>query len=154
MRLIDADEIKYTANGCFHPHCKEGNCDVCCHAVVRKDEIDIIPTVEAEPTGKWIKVHPIQENDVGGYKCSVCQTGFYDADRFNYCPACGAMMDGCGKALNEIVDELKTEIVVPEKFTDAALHSIADDADNHARKKINEIIECLEQIKERLDGKG
>lgn len=50
-------------------------------------------TAESEPVGKWIKVHPIQENDVGGYKCSICSTGFYDADRFNYCPNCGVKMD-------------------------------------------------------------
>lgn len=52
------------------------------------------PTIEAEiiKHGKWIKVHPIQENDVGGYKCSICSTGFYDANRFNYCPECGAKM--------------------------------------------------------------
>lgn len=75
--------------------------------------------------------------------CDVCKTPPYSWDT-----------EAIRKALNETVDDPKAEIVVPEKFTDAALHSIADDADNHAREKMNEVIECLEQIKERLYGKN
>lgn len=96
MRLIDADEIEYTANGCFHPHCKEGNCNNCRHAVVRKGEIDIIATVEAEPVrhGHWkrydmdIAEHP--------HHCSCCGWSNYRIDRyveeFKICPNCGAKM--------------------------------------------------------------
>ena len=107
MRLIDADEIKYTANGCFHPHCKEGNCDVCCHAVVRKGEIDIIPTFEAEPVrhGHWNDVADKVYAKFGEhtYVCSVCKKraesfvggseNWWCAHKPNFCPNCGAKMD-------------------------------------------------------------
>lgn len=50
------------------------------------------------------------------------------------------------KALNETVDEPKAEIVVPEKMT-------CEEADSTYKFSyvINEIISCLEQIKERLE---
>jgi len=42
--------------------------------------------------GRWIFCHPLQENDGGGCMCSECKTGWWDVDRWNYCPNCGADM--------------------------------------------------------------
>lgn len=67
--------------------------------------------------------------------CDVCKTPPYSWDT-----------EAIRKALNEIVDELKAEIVVPEKMT-------CEEADSTYKFSyvINEIISCLEQIKERLE---
>lgn len=43
------------------------------------------------------------------------------------------------------------QINVPKKFSGCSVRSLADDSDNRCREKINEIIDCLNQIKERLD---
>ena len=54
------------------------------------------PTIEPErETGKWIPIvaelgdHKII---VEGYNCSKC--GRYDAEKDNFCPDCGARMEG------------------------------------------------------------
>ncbi len=47
------------------------------------------PTVDAVPVrhGKWI-------SDAVVTYCSVCKFGKRDERRYDYCPACGARMDG------------------------------------------------------------
>ena len=59
-------------------------------------ELDMIPVVH----GRWIE-HPHISYDGGyngaNYECSLC--GFndlYDIEDYNYCPQCGAKMDGKG----------------------------------------------------------
>lgn len=45
------------------------------------------------PIGKWIPVHPLQEDDDGAYICSNCEHGDWDCDtNYKYCPFCGADM--------------------------------------------------------------
>lgn len=44
-------------------------------------------------TVKWIKVHPLQDDDCGGYECSACLTGLWNIDGFKYCPYCGSEME-------------------------------------------------------------
>lgn len=71
--------------------------------IVRKTTIDSIPAADVAPVvhGYWI------DNGANGYKwafiCSSC--GYVDGhpfdDRHNFCPSCGAIMDG-GK--NDAVD--------------------------------------------------
>ena len=92
MRLIDADAIPWEVAyiGEF--------------PVITKEEIDSMPTVEAEPArhGKWIYgEHEIAMCD--GYRCSKCgyfvpwDYGHKSIDYINeyhYCPSCGAKMDG------------------------------------------------------------
>ena len=85
MRLIDADKIIITRQEYVG-------------ALTLKERLrrllDSQPTVDAEPVrhGRWIEV------DVGDccYRCSEC--GFirdaYLLDISNYCPKCGAKMDG------------------------------------------------------------
>lgn len=42
--------------------------------------------------GRWIKVHPIQNNDDGDYMCSECRWGGLVYNPTNYCPNCGVKM--------------------------------------------------------------
>lgn len=52
-------------------------------------------TIYARPHGRWVLVHPLQENDEGAYMCSVCHTGDWcTGPEFKFCPYCGAKMDG------------------------------------------------------------
>lgn len=53
------------------------------------DAISQLPS--GQKTGKWIFVHPIQEDDSGGFLCSCCKYGEYKQS--NYCPNCGARME-------------------------------------------------------------
>lgn len=44
--------------------------------------------------GKWVFVHPLQDNDSGAYMCSVCNTGDWDIKPTDkYCKFCGAKME-------------------------------------------------------------
>ena len=59
--------------------------------VVDVYDIENAPTVDAAPVvhGEWVKSNPHNRF----MDCSVC--GFYqDHTTFNYCPNCGAKMDG------------------------------------------------------------
>ena len=88
MRLIDADALKEWI-GCDGDNKYKSQI---IHEIA--DRIDEQPTVVAKPTrhGKWLNG---DMPTYGGYKCSVCRrrTVHYKA---NYCPNCGAKMDGCG----------------------------------------------------------
>jgi DNA-directed RNA polymerase subunit RPC12/RpoP len=88
MRLIDADKLKECAIAC---NIHNGTLTDLC---VPLYQINNAPTVEARPHGKWIKHE-------WGYSCSVCgESNDYAYDnnihKFtdNYCPNCGAKMDG------------------------------------------------------------
>lgn len=58
--------------------------------------IKAIPTVDAVPVvhGRWIPFHSEAAGDI--QYCSACEIGF-DA-KTDYCPHCGAKMDGDGNA--------------------------------------------------------
>ena len=54
---------------------------------------DCMSSVTQRPIGKWILVHPLQEDDDGAYICSNCEHGDWDCDtNYKYCPFCGADM--------------------------------------------------------------
>ena len=84
MRLIDADAI---------PWLVEGVGEI---PVITKEEIDQMPTVDAEPVrhGKWCEGTECYSDDF--IVCSVCGEAFNvmdnDTYRFDYCPKCGARM--------------------------------------------------------------
>jgi len=69
--------------------------------VVDVADIEALPSVSTEKTGRWIK----RENEFGLFECSVCKGGYIDQPTcmgkpmFKYCPNCGAKMGG-GKWLN------------------------------------------------------
>lgn len=115
MRIIDADAIPWTANGCGHPNCKDicestkndGGC--CGWLVAHKRDVDLMPTVDVEQEihGEWV-LHG-NDDDMGStYFCSQCNFQldsdlFYSGyeggkwvenNVFKYCPNCGAKMDG------------------------------------------------------------
>lgn len=45
--------------------------------------------------GKWILVHPLQEDDGGAYVCSCCETGSLEVNPATWkaCPWCTALME-------------------------------------------------------------
>lgn len=56
---------------------------------------------EVRKEGKWIEVWESQRDEFSGeydewreHKCSICDFQEMDADRFNFCPNCGADMRG------------------------------------------------------------
>lgn len=89
MRLINTDDIPWDMEGVgFIP-------------VVTKEEIDNMPTVKAEPVkhGTWKKVVPSRWGSL--FECSECGEKTTETVmgkiRYEYCPMCGAKMDGEGK---------------------------------------------------------
>ena len=87
MRLIDADELKKLRHDYIQGRIKfDGN---------EYDLIDKCPTIEVETVkhGRWIEV---KQPDRYGLRvmqeCSCC--GSRENWRANYCPNCGAKMDG------------------------------------------------------------
>ena len=70
-------------------------------------------------TGRWIFVHPLQDNDSGAYMCSVCKTGDFEIKPTDkYCKFCGAKMG------EDDVDALTDEIM--ERY--------CNECDNHRCK--------------------
>lgn len=77
MRLIDADKIEFTANGCGHPNCKDiceytkdsGEC--CGWLVAHKREVDKIPTIDAVPVIRCKECEYFVESAVS--KTSFCK---------------------------------------------------------------------------------
>ena len=91
MRLIDADALKKKAEmrgRCLRPMVTAYNMCVSTH------DIDEVPTIEAEPVrhGKWEDSDDLEYFITFPYRCSVCGTA--GGLKFNYCPNCGAKMDG------------------------------------------------------------
>ena len=84
-RLIDADALKLEA----WPERYTGE------GVVYVEDIDNAPTVDAVEVkhGRWVKKQ-FADDCTTAYRCSDCHTT-WDANT-NYCPNCGAKMDGDG----------------------------------------------------------
>lgn len=91
MRLIDADMLKAEFTGNFQK--EYGVSQI-------KAMIDVRPTIEAEPVrhGRWVL-----ECDPNGnpycFHCSVCDSDSHHIGvtiASDYCPNCGARMDGKG----------------------------------------------------------
>ena len=62
-----------------------------------KTAIRQLPSADVTPVkhGRWVyKDEPIFGNPYGRYYCDLCEYGM--ADKENYCPNCGAKMDGDG----------------------------------------------------------
>lgn len=103
-RLISVDEwdsffAEHIYNRCFRNEYEQGYTD----ALDRVDDwMDTHPTVDAVEVvhGEWIMCD--DENDCEYIECPLCGEQFYDGDNdtfdkpWNYCPNCGAKMDGDG----------------------------------------------------------
>ena len=91
VRLIDANALIKR----FCEDCLEGEqCDlVDCLWYYERNRIDTAPTIAAEPVkhGRWQEMGG-DEPWLHGCCCSIC--GFTTAQDYNYCPNCGAKMDG------------------------------------------------------------
>lgn len=63
---------------------------------------DMLGEVEDAPTADVVEVrHGVWEKDGNGRTCSECQFKYWaNGGLFNYCPHCGAKMDGKGGADN------------------------------------------------------
>lgn len=98
-RLIDADKLKEYIDDCeccekcdmkgfmCNEYCELPDCVTPQWERVLNEQ----PTVEAEPVrhGKWTK---IPSADIG--TCSCCGDKWGSVSVMNYCPNCGAKMDG------------------------------------------------------------
>jgi len=57
--------------------------------------VEDLPSVTPQQkTGRWVKVHPLQADDVGAYMCSYCKVGDWNLKGTEkFCPNCGAKME-------------------------------------------------------------
>ena len=83
MRLIDADALCKLARNHV-----DGTVD--CNDIMRFPTIDAVPIVHG---------YNLLEDTPSLFECSVCGWGCHDTyygdtDTYNYCPNCGAKMDG------------------------------------------------------------
>lgn len=93
MRLIDAD--KFEVIGGKVPEGYDADSYLAgCKEIL--EMIDTAPAIDAEPVrhGRW-EFYPnasVAGRDV--WVCSECETGYSWVAYHNYCPNCGARMDG------------------------------------------------------------
>ena len=89
-RLIFADDIKEKRTVLWDPALGYSAC-------VLIEDIDEAPAVDAVEVvhGQWLKVKDGFDID-RGWKCSSCNNYVYAMtyEPYEYCPHCGAMMDG------------------------------------------------------------
>lgn len=81
-RYIDTEELKHIVNNSKY-YGTERQIDFC-------DMIAETPTADVEPVrhGRWL------DSEIGGAKiCSLCHSHI-GLSGFDYCPRCGARMDG------------------------------------------------------------
>lgn len=80
VRLIDADALMVSKDW--------ANCTCPAQVIHKAPTIDAVPVVH----GRWVK-----ENCQGDYgRCSKCNCRIpWTPRNYNFCPSCGARMDGC-----------------------------------------------------------
>ena len=96
MRLIDADAVKDIIN-----HIQwdkyEGKPRIVFWADLH-EQIDILPTIDPVKHGRWlIEPYVGKHATLKILRCSECDnpmTELLDGKNYNYCPNCGARMDG------------------------------------------------------------
>lgn len=93
MRIIDADALHECFNACFNSGYEKFDADGI------REMIDEAPTIEAQPVvhGHWIDEGDYITTAYGSIKvrrCSVCEREITIDDWDDYCPCCGAKMDG------------------------------------------------------------
>lgn len=93
MRLIDADAIKYTA---MFTDYADGR--MTSDAIVTKDEIDELPTIDPVKHGKLIASEETNSGGLIRMVCSECNRVVYSTygvrlGGIQFCPYCGAKME-------------------------------------------------------------
>lgn len=93
MRIIDADELRKTMyHEAFETDTDMQKWESGCWIRYKMFEnvIENAPTIDAEPVrhGKWIYTGFLE------VKCNNCGNVFHELEDINYCPNCGAKMDG------------------------------------------------------------
>ena len=96
MPLKDADKLKKSMERMLitgkEPDKERYTYDVVCCV------IDEEPSVDAEPVrhGRWKVFYENLQEQLSGCQCSVCEYTFFGrlSDSYNFCPRCGAKMDG------------------------------------------------------------
>lgn len=95
MRLIDADDLKKTYYRELNIEPGEtGACYIAFGMFPRM--IDNARTINAEPKrGRWVWKMVLDKGTGSmGYVCSECGRDYWHGNAFNYCPNCGARMEG------------------------------------------------------------
>lgn len=93
MRLIDADKL-YDEIAQYRDENMFGGGNLLVDDIL--EDINLSPTVDAEPVrhGKWILYPDNQSKVVEADDCSVCGAQWIFGEKYDYCPSCGAKMDG------------------------------------------------------------
>ena len=100
-RLIDAEAIARKLRNAYCVECnvvRKVQCSACwVEDVLEQLEGDTVDAVEVVH-GRWVKA-----NIFGYLKCNICQDAiiyeeWLEDGKWNYCPNCGAKMDGDGNA--------------------------------------------------------
>ena len=92
MRPIDADKFEEF----IRKNCSDSLVDLWCELVRRQPTIDALPVVH----GKWERTDITTEDGWALYRCTSCNwhtTYYYSfsaSPTYNFCPNCGAKMDG------------------------------------------------------------
>ena len=100
MRLIDADALNEALNKreAFYHNSNAYETASMFH-MIRAIYVDDSPTIDAVPVihGHWVKDRLVSTSGgtYGVRRCSVCEWYCTDTPyQFDYCPHCGAKMDG------------------------------------------------------------
>ena len=92
MRLIDADQFKAKLLGLMDRKALTPS-DTDCILDGVLNLLDEQPTVAPVKHGHWINIDAKFENMYVAHQCSICKSEFL-GDASNFCPRCGANMDG------------------------------------------------------------
>ena len=92
-RYIDADKINYSVYSLFDGQDLEGNTLYLHRAIAFESDIDEMPTADVVEVRHGYVIEHKGHEDEYYCECSVCKTHEISLDD-NYCPNCGAKMDG------------------------------------------------------------
>lgn len=89
VRLIDANALSKILRDLPFGYAKSFAGQVAIEKIKNAPTIDAAPVVH----GRWESCYEDWRHQLEGNKCSVCGFEYY-GNLFNYCPNCGAKMDG------------------------------------------------------------
>ena len=88
-RIIDTDAA-YTVLTDYYHHGTDTQ-----HAAL-KEALEMVPTVDAVPVrhGRWERHYCEDDGLPDGWQCSACSEWYFFDNKPNFCPHCGAKMNG------------------------------------------------------------